>query len=251
MLTKQRLAPNVWAVYGETQSEIGKAFVRFQEYYENKDLRGRKDLTVSDIESWWNTQRKADNIKDSYYEYWVGFNIPGRVFLELTMSPLFRTGATVKSFFCNLIGFRSFYEQENQLLALIADIPADEILSSYFIGLSTTRDDVLEHELAHAFFTLSPVYRSSQLHNIGCLPKEVYEGVRKELIEWGYHTGVVYDEIQAYMSTYVSTIPTTFDVPGLDKYTQPFVDTFIKFRAIEEERLRNSEFEQTIELMPL
>lgn len=225
MLSKTKLADRVWAVYSDTQPEIGKAFCRFQEYYENSELRGRKDLTVRDIEKWW-TKTREDGCADSYYDFWVGFNIPGRIFLELTMSPLFRTGASVKEFFCNLVGFPSFHSEEDQLLALISDLSLDEIQSSYFIGLSKTRDDIVEHELAHAFFSTNAIYKSSQLRNIALLPKDMYESIRNELITMGYHPGVVHDEIQAYMSTDIDNLNNTFDTPDVKQYTPAFVKTY-------------------------
>lgn len=225
MLTKTKVADKVWAIRADTQIEIGKAFIRFQEYYENADLRGRKDLTVRDIEKWWAQTREKD-CKEPYYEYWTGFNIPGRIFLELTMSPLFRTGASVKEFFCNLVGFPCFHKEEDQLLALLVDLSVDEIGSSYFIGLSNSSTDVLDHEMAHAFFALDARYKSTQLYNIGKLPPEIYRRIREDLLSVGYHKDVIHDEIQAYLSTYVDTLKDTFDTDDYTVYTQPFIDAF-------------------------
>lgn len=232
MLTKVRLATKVWAIEGETQAEIGKAFIRFQEFYENPVLKGRKDITVPMIESWWKEHRKKEQITDSYYEYWVGFNIPGRVFAQLIINPDFRPAPSLTDFFRP-----RFKRQEDQLLSLIADIPLEELVESYLIGYSTHRNDVVDHELAHAFFSTNRMYKSSQMYNIARLPTPVFDGLRNELVEWGYHPDVVHDEIQAYMSTYVSTLATTFTTPDIDKYTQPFVDTFNTFREIEDKQL--------------
>ncbi len=52
MLTKVHVANSVYAIYGDTQEEVGKAFVRFQEYYENKDLKGTKNITIRMVEDW-------------------------------------------------------------------------------------------------------------------------------------------------------------------------------------------------------
>ena len=228
MLTKTKVVDRVWAINSDSQVEIGKAFIRFQEYYENADLKGRKDLTVREIEKWWERTREATNA-ESYYEYWVGFNLPGRVFVELTMSPEFRPGFSLVDFLGNPMAYPRYHDEENELMALLSDLPAAELVDSYFIGLWKDSTDVLEHEIAHGLFTTNAMYKSEQLYNISKLPADIYQRVRKDLISCGYHPHVVHDEIQAYFSTYVECLEEKFETKDYNQYTAPFQATFKKF----------------------
>lgn len=227
MLTKQKVADNIWAIYSDTQPEIGKAFVRFQEYYENATLKGRKDLTIRVIERWWKNTKEAG--EEDYYDHWVGFNLPGRVFVELLTSPKFRSGFSLSAWLAEPFNFPRWYPQEDELLTLLSDIPANELVGSYFIGLCKTSTDVLDHEIAHGLYTTNGVYKAEQVYNLSQLPKETYASIRESLISCGYHPHVVHDEIQAYFSTYVETLAEKFETTEYDQYTLPFETTFKKF----------------------
>lgn len=227
MLTKTLIAPKIWAVYSDTQPEAGRAFVRFQEYYENPDLKGKKDLTIRDVEAWWERTKQEDE-KD-YYDHWTGFNLPGRIFVELLTSPAFRAGFSVIDFFTDPLNYPRWYGEEDDLLALITDIPVDQIVQSYFIGLSKDSTDVLNHEVAHGLFALNPTYRAEQTYNLSQLPKEIYDRIHDDLISGGYHRDVIHDEIQAYLSTYTDDLANKFETLAFDKHTSAFEKTFSKF----------------------
>lgn len=227
MLTKKKVANKIWAIYSDTQSEIGKAFVRFQEYYENADLKGRKDLTVQLIERWWKKTKEED--EEDYYDHWVGFNLPGHVIVQLALSPQFRTGFSFSELLTNPQHYPRWHKEEDALLALFDDLPVPEIVESYFIGLWKGSTDVLEHEVAHGLFTTNPAYKSEQLYNLSRLPTNVYEGIRKNLLSCGYHPHVIHDEMQAYLGTYVDTLEEKFETNEYNKYTAPFENTFKTF----------------------
>lgn len=226
MLSKLKVADYIWSITADSQDEIAKAFVRFQEYYENPALRGNKSISVHAVESWWKATRSGSHAKDSYYEAWCGFNIPGRIILETMTSSTFRPMWSLKD-----IWQRRFWKEEDSLLDIIADLSPEEIGASYFIGTSGTSDDVLDHEIAHGFFSTNNTYKSSQLRNIARLPKDLYKQLRDDLIAMGYHPFVIHDEIQAYLSTYATSLGEVFGCDIYDEYTDAFEKTFESYRS--------------------
>lgn len=219
MLTKERIAQHVWVIYGENETDVSKAFVRFQEYYENKDLKGNKNITTFNIETWWDGYKQSLETEDSYYEYWQGFNLPGKVILDLMRYVNFR-GDVMR-----------YNRQETELLVLFEDLSIEEISDGYFIGLWKDAEQVLDHEIAHALFSTDQAYMLEQTINIAKLPNNIYTMIRNHLTELGYGANVVHDEIQAYFSTYNDTLGDTFETTAYDTYTTPFVDTFNKFHT--------------------
>ena len=220
MLAIQQISTKVWAILGEKEEDVARAFIRFQEFYENKDLRGHREITVRQVEEWWNVRRKElDAEDDSYYQYWLGFNLPGKIIFELTRLPYFRSH------------YFQYNEEETEMLFLLEKLTVDEINEGYFIGLWKDSEDVLDHEVAHAYFTTIPAYKVEQLRNVAGLPKDIYEAIKHQLSELGYAPEVINDEIQAYFSTYPESLHETLDTNIYNSYTKPFVETFNKFHT--------------------
>lgn len=225
MLKLEVVAPRVWAVYGEEQEDAARAFIRFQEYYENPELKNKKDISVPDVEKWW---KKAQDkgLKDVYYNAWAGFNIPGRVILECLRSPLFRPKASIT----DIISAR-WNKQEDEFLALIENLSPEDIQNGYFVAMWKDSEGVLDHEVAHAFFSTCTPYKAEQVVNIGGLPKDIYDHIATRLKDMGYHGDVVHDEMQAYLSTYVESLDEYFNDDCKD-YTHPFVETFQRYKTL-------------------
>ncbi len=223
MLRREQISPVVWAIYGEKEPDVAKAFIRFQEYYENTDLKGKRGVIVRDIEQW---QKVKSNDGEAYYTAWMGFNIPGRIILDLVRSGDFRPGFSIK----NILKYPRWHEEETEFLKLIEDLSVEQINNGYFIGMWRESVNVLEHEIAHAFFATVPSYKAEQMSNIGELPKDLYDSISKHLLDMGYHKDVVYDEIQAYLSTYVDTLNETFKTDKYNDYAESFVKTFERYR---------------------
>lgn len=232
MLTKKHIADKVWAIYGDTQEEVGKAFVRFQEYYENKDLRGTKDITIRMVEDWWAEECKDQETCEPYYTYWTGFNIPGKVILTLMTTSEFRAGFNLWAYLIGPRDYPRWHPQEDQLIDLLQDLDVNQINTGYFIGLSKTSTEVLDHELAHALYATNLSYLRDQMYNLSQLPKDIYDKFREDLISCGYHPNVVRDEMQAYLSTYVSTLQNSFDTTDYDIHTPIFEKTFKNYSEV-------------------
>ncbi len=226
MLRKVKIADRIWAIYSDTEEEIGKAFVRFQEYYENKDLKGTKNITVKMIEDWWREDSAVFNIDEPYYTFWEGFNLPGKVILTLLATSEFRSGFSLWNWFVEPSNYPRWHKEEDQFIDLLQDLSVDEIIDGYFIGMWKDATEVFDHELAHALYATNPAYKAAQVVNLSKLPNDIYDKLRLDLIESGYHPSVVHDEAQAYLSTYTSTLSGTFETHDYDAFTAPFEETF-------------------------
>lgn len=244
MLSKQQVSDRVWVIYGDTKQEIAKAFIRFQEYYENEKLRGNINLTVKDVEAWWDISKQQQDTDDSYYEYWQGFNLPGSVIYELISNPSFRKSHD------ETFSVR-FHPEEEQLIKLIKEQPDKEIVAGYYIGLAKNAEHVYDHEVAHALYATNHNYRSTQINNIARLPKEIFDNIRKDLVSMGYHSSVILDEIQAYLSSYTETLSEIFCTDIYTKYTTPFVETFKAYSTFERKTIVIDKVKEQMDKMPL
>jgi len=219
MLSIKQISKKVWAILGNNEEDVARAFIRFQEYYENKDLKGQRGLTVQEIEQWWDKRRKELDTEDSYYQHWLGFNLPGKIILDLTRLPSFRSDPANYNF------------EETKLLSILETLSVDQLSDGYLIGLWKDAEEVFDHEVAHAYFATIPAYKIEQLKNISTLPKNIYESIKYQLSEMGYAAEVINDEIQAYFSTYTDSLSDTIDTDIYNSYTFPFVNTFKKFHT--------------------
>ena len=229
-LRMDQLAPAVWVIYGKDKPDAAKAFVRFQEYYENAKLKGVKGLVVRDIEDWWEEHRDKDE-KELYYTFWSGFNVPGKVILDLVRSATFRNGFSIKDFLLHPLRYPRWHKQETEFLLLLETLTSEQINTGYFIGMWHGSEQVLHHEVAHAFFATIPAYRAEQMYNLSEFPKELYKDLSGKLVDMGYHGDVVLDEMQAYLSSYPETLPEIFDTDKYNDYTYPFVQTLNRHRT--------------------
>ena len=87
----------------------------------------------------------------------------------------------------------------------------DKLKGIYLIGChrqckSKTKKEVVDHELAHAFYTLYPKYKASCAKLLTAMELNdedwlIRKCVHDNLIKMGYHESVIEDEMQAYFST--------------------------------------------------
>lgn len=231
MLRKEQISSKVWVIYGTEQPDVARAFVRFQEYYENAKLKGERGLVVNDIDKWWEQHRDKDE-KELYYTYWVGFNVPGKVILDLIRSCDFRSGFSVTDFLAHPNRYPRWHNDETEFLGLLEDLTVDQINESYFVGMWQESTDVLDHEIAHAFFATISAYKAEQMWNISQFPKDLYKDISGKLIDLGYHPDVINDEVQAYLSSYIDTLSDTFDTDAYNDYVVPFVETLTRYRSL-------------------
>lgn len=171
-----KLLNNVYQVDFKTRAELLKTFLRFQEYYESPEFKG-KIFTVKAYAKWYKSFYKKE--KFTYYSDWSGCNVPSYVF--------------------------HFFRQENRWALSRREKELLDLLPQegdfYVIGtFAGGKDEVLEHEKAHGLFYSSPEYKEKVLKILDSYHEDLSEvfGFVKNL---GYHDSVCKDEVHAYVST--------------------------------------------------
>lgn len=157
-------------ISASSAEELADAFMRFQEYYESP-FWADKIFTIGQYKQWYSKKHGAD----TYRFDWRGFNFPSYV-----LAP-FRQGL-----------FDPLTEAESQILDFLK-YRNDEF---YIIGSNT--DDVLGHELLHAFYHSNAEYRNKVNEVISKHKKELKKAF-DHLLNLGYHKKVLNDEFQAYL----------------------------------------------------
>jgi hypothetical protein len=163
---------SVW-ICADNQEELGRTFMRFQEFYEspNPDFKN-KIFTCGQVRNWYSIKYGAD----TYHQDWTGFNFPSPVLLP------FKQGL-----------FDPLTVEENQLLDFFKYRHDD----FYIIGAQNKA--VLRHELAHALYGYNTLYRNKIDQLCNTFKKELSKS-RKYILDKGYDESVLNDELQAYIT---------------------------------------------------
>lgn len=164
-----------------SQYELASTFMRFQEYYESPHPELYRKFP--DLEEFMDVCAKYyDNF--TYTTDWNGFNMPYKILNEIIEKHS-----------------ESFSRKEklliNECQFALGDTNPDR---AYVIGI---HDDVdaFDHEVCHGLYLLDDQYRLEQDEITYSLPVEFFEKFKKVLLDMGYMEGVIFDEVQAYMST--------------------------------------------------
>lgn len=175
IVKKTKIINAVYLLQFETQFDITSTFLRFQEFYESPEFKG-KIFTLEEYKRWYSALKDG---KFTYYTDWNGFNIPSfilRPFFEGKFDPL--------------------SEKEKRLLELFKHETGDY----YIIGVhGEIQDpkDLLKHEIAHGLFYTSSTYKTQML---SLLKKYDTRAMKKKLRSMGgYHEDVLDDEVHAYI----------------------------------------------------
>ncbi len=157
----------------ESQLELASTFLRFEEFYESPEFRG-KIFTLKEFKEWYTKEKGAF----TYYEDWPAFNIPSSVlkpFIEGEFDPLSNA--------------------EKQLISLFKN----ESGIFYIIGVVAGAESLCDHELAHALFFTQSEY-SKQVLSI--LKRYNISEIKQELRGMsGYCEEVLDDEVNAWILT--------------------------------------------------
>jgi hypothetical protein len=175
--TIKEVIPNIFAVIVKDKYDRAMLFCRAQEYYESPSRKFRgKQFSVWDYMKWYHIQNGRGF---SYGADWSGFNIPIEVLKEC-------------------------YRKLNKI-----ETPYDKVMDKivnglntnmgYVIGCGDTKGDTFKHEICHALYHTNKNYKKQMDNLTKGLPKKYYDTFKKNIIEMGYATKVVDDEIQAYL----------------------------------------------------
>jgi hypothetical protein len=175
----KEVKPNIFAVIVKDKYDRAMLFCRVQEYYEspNPKFRG-KNFSIWDYMKWYNTKYGKGF---SYGADWSGFNIPLKVINECI---------------CKLNKFETPYDK---IMNEISHEVSKKSTNGYLIACKDTKGETFKHEVCHGLYYTDPEYRKNVDQVTKQLPKEHYNIFKKNLMEMGYATKVINDEIQAYL----------------------------------------------------
>ncbi len=200
------IAPNIVHFTYPTQYEVCSAFIRIQEFYEspNPQFRGQF-FTMDEYMDWYASEKDGFF---SYFEDWVGFNIPGHI---------------VKRFYDRFTPTCIRPKEMDIIKPLLPLIEKGE--KFYIIGTMDAADpNTVAHELRHAAYYVNDEFRAACDEVYKTIPDEIKTLVHNWLSSMGYTSAVWADEVQAYFGTERDSLiqfRLETDIP-LKKYTDAY-----------------------------
>lgn len=187
MLYLKKTPYNSYCVSADSNTELARSFLRFQEYYESPNDKFRGQIfTIGQYRQWY-----IDKYGSFSYETdWSGFNIHSYV-----LDP-FKQGL-----------FDPLIAEETNLISLFVNAPVDKF---YIIGANDK--EVLYHELNHALYAYSKDY-SNEVNKVFDANLEHIKYALEYLLDKGYCRYLLYDELQSYI------LDNDSDVMSLIKYS--------------------------------
>jgi len=173
--------PNIFAIVVKNKYDRAMLFCRAQEYYESPSSKFRgKAFSIWDYMKWYHNKYGKGF---SYGDDWSGFNIPLNVINEC-YSKLTTLESPYDINMCEIIAsLNHIYKAKD----------------AYVIACGDTKGDTFKHEVCHGLYHTNPEYKKKMDALTKGLPKKYYNIFKKNLLEMGYASKVVNDEIQAYL----------------------------------------------------
>lgn len=164
----------IFLVVASGAAELGRAFVRLQEFYESPSARFcSRYFSLESFKRYY--ARRWGGGRFTYFRDYQGYNLPGEEVLDWQATFASRETA-----------------DEIRLLQLLGPLP-DRF---YLIGARTKDVTTIGHELQHALFHLDPVYRAKVqfvVHMFETAP------LRRALRKIMYRDSVLDDEVASYV----------------------------------------------------
>src|SRR3989338_8140254 len=192
----------IYLIESQTRQDLAATFMRFQEYYESPEFKGRV-FSVDDFVYWY--ARKFGSF--SYSRDWYGFNIPGTV-----LTP-FKNG-----------DFHPLTLHEQRLVDFCGSVDGN----SYIIGVTPSAEyfkETVQHEFIHGAFYTNQEYRKE----VGsCVQSYKIRPINNGLRNMGYCDDVVVDETNAYVLVEPDTIQEYASIHNTKKFRERLDTIFIK-----------------------
>lgn len=207
----RKIGTNVYIDTYDTQYDLCMSFLRVQEFYESPKFKGRY-FTLEEFMDWWSFSESKIKGSFDYPIRWDGFNIPGEVILDWLLNCDEDTLSNKEIAWLNRLAkkFKVKMDDANKAFVFYT-LLKDKLKGIYLIGChrqkgSKSTKKVIDHELAHAFYTLYPEYKASCIKLLTEMELKdddylIRRCVYDNLIKMGYHKDVIEDETQAYFST--------------------------------------------------
>jgi hypothetical protein len=212
----KEIKPSIYCVQVDDNYDRAMLFCRYQEFYESphKKFRG-KYFTWMEYMRFYKDKWKKDTF--TYPIDWSGYNIPCNIIQK------------ANHMFCgeteydNIMNDIYFYCSSH-----IMEKNGGRQSDWYLIGASGKDLRTLDHEIAHGLYFTNNEYRKLVNKLIRNIKPTHYDKLKNKLIKMGYVNDkkIIYDEIQAFMST---GLYNGLDTKELKQYEKSFIKNFKKF----------------------
>jgi hypothetical protein len=196
----KEIYPKVFLVGVENSYDLAMLFCRVQEFYESpyKEIKG-KNFTITELQRIYSLRREDGCF--TYPNDWSGFNIPCK---------------TIKACYGNKIKDKNEYDNVFETIDIKIKNKLKTRTKYYVIGSDPKSKSTIEHEVAHAFYYLYPLYKREANKITDKLPKKLSDKMKKWMLKIGYNKSSLQDELQAYLSsddteTYDEIFTTVFE----------------------------------------
>jgi len=179
------ILPRIFAVVVKDHYERAMLFCRFQEFYESpyNEIRGK----FFTLEEFMSLYRKKNKTNLFYYPTdWAGYNLPSDVIYH---------------------AFDTFGLSLNSYDIILKDIvyECEKMVGNnfYLIGVDKIVSQTMDHEIAHGLYYTNKNYKLECDKLVKLIPNKTFLEIKKRLLDIGYHRSnkIIYDEIQAFLST--------------------------------------------------
>jgi hypothetical protein len=205
----KEVLPNIFAVIVKNHYDLAMLFCRAQEYYESPNSKFRNNqFSIWNYMKWYHEKY---NKGFTYGNDWSGFNIPIAVLKQ-----------------CYKISkIESPYD-----IAMKEIVKKISSNNGYVIGCEDLEGDTFKHEICHALYYTNKIYKK-ELDNITkTLPKKHYKILKENILQMGYASKVVNDEIQAYLQFGYEQIGKKINITIRKKYNKNYKEIAKKIKII-------------------
>ena len=187
-------------------------FLRYQEFYESpSDNFRNKPFEILDFMRWYSFEYGGGAF--TYPIDWDGFNFPSQIIPTV-----------------NNLGITDLNKYD-KAMSEAWDICHKLSKQQPFYIIGTLKDsDALDHELAHAFYTIHSEYKEHMTKLVEVLDPSMKQEIFSILESIGYALEVHMDEAQAYLATGLNAAFS--DLDRWETQRKPFIDYFDKFSAL-------------------
>ena len=214
----EQTLPGIFTVKVQDDYQRAMRFLRCQEHYESQF----EEIKGSHFDIFEYMERYAKWRGSGSFTYpsdWSGFNVPD-----------YAVETSIK----HVLDLRNgiFPTPYDYVMSDIIEHVKSKIKRNskwYLLGVDSFESRTMMHETAHGLYYVSRKYNGKARIMVQELPTEIFGGMKDLLLKMGYCDGVIADEIQAYMSTGLTS--EMAKITGIQKYLKGFEKHFKKYNV--------------------